>query len=379
MKLDVWSILIIITLAQGLFLLSVILFSKKRRSKKGTIYLIATLIVLFWFLSEFLFIRQTIKIPFNIFYGTRYGSWLLLGPLTYLFTQAITNDKKPGFSKKDSLHFLPFIVLTLLIPLLFGNFLNHRQVHYGMLSVFDHREKIIGPLQYLYSVVFVLQFLHLGYYLIHNLVLIKKYKYALRQSYSYVENHIKWLERFNLVLLFILLSTGVFLYILLVTDIYRRPLDYIYVIPTGILFYFISYYIINVNWQSIDRKPLKYAGSSFNQDDMKIYTERLHHLMVEEKVYLNNKIRLKDLSERINLSNHHSSQLINQQFNLSFFDFINKYRVSEAKKLISEHPDYTLLQIAFEAGFNNKTSFVNAFKKFENTTPSNFRKSLREA
>ena len=106
------------------------------------------------------------------------------------------------------------------------------------------------------------------------------------------------------------------------------------------------------------------------------YISKLNALVKEEKVYLDSKIRLKDLAEMMSVSTHHLSQFLNQNMKLSFFDFINKHRVNEAKNLIRNHPEMTLLQIAYDAGFNNKTSFVNAFKKFEKQTPSAFKGRL---
>lgn len=166
-----------------------------------------------------------------------------------------------------------------------------------------------------------------------------------------------------------------FLYILLVTDIYRRHLDYIYVLPIGFLFYFISFNLIKIEWMPTDKNLNKYVGSSLDPKQIPGHIIRLDQLMQQEKVYLNTTIRLNDLAEVMKISKHHLSQIINQNYKLSFYDFINKYRCDEAKKIILSHPEYTLIQVAFEAGFNNKTSFVNAFKKFEGITPSKFRET----
>ena len=60
----------------------------------------------------------------------------------------------------------------------------------------------------------------------------------------------------------------------------------------------------------------------------------------------------------------------------TFFDFVNQKRVIAAQQLIENKPSASLLEIAFDSGFNNKTSFVNAFKKYAGMTPSAFRKQL---
>ena len=373
MHVDIWSIAILIILFQGVFLLSVLLFSPTKRTKKSNLYLFGVILVLIWYLTEFLMVRQTFDIGLAIFYGTRYGSWFLLGPLTFFYFKSIT-DIHWKFEGKTLLHFLPFVIFVMIIPLISEDIINKRQVDYGMLSVFDHRKKIISPIQYVYSVVFIGQFIHLGIYLFKNLSVIKNYERGLKSEYAAIDHTIRWAKVFNVVLLSILLFSILFLYMLLVTDIYRRYLDYFYVLPTGILFYLISYYLMNADWKSTDQKNGKYVTSSLKTENIEGYIKKLNHLMDEKKIYLNNEIRLHDIAQMTGVSSHHISQIINEQFGSSFFDFINKRRVEEAKKLIMDNPKYTLLQIAFDAGFNNKTSFVNAFKKFENKTPSAFRK-----
>lgn len=375
MNIDIWSVLICIFIFQGLFFLISLLISSKRRKKEENKYLIFIIVVLLWYLTEFLSVRNIFDVKINLFYGTRYGSWFLLGPLLFFYFKSITNSKWK-FSKKEFFHFIPFIAFVLIIPLFFDGILNRRQVSYGMLSVFDHREKIISPMQYVYSTIFILQFLHLGYYLYKNLKIIKLYSNGLASEYASLESNVKWLKILNRTLLGVLLFSVIFLYILLVTDIYRRHLDYIYVLPIGFLFYIIGYHLMNVEWKEVDKKVLKYANSTLNEHDVTKYTQKLDFLMENQKVYLNQEIRLNNIADEIGMKRHHLSQLINQYYKQSFFDYINKYRVLEAKKAIANDPEQPLIQIAFDTGFNNKTSFINAFKKFEKTTPSKFREEV---
>lgn len=374
MKLDIWSILIIVTVFQGLFLLTHILSFKAQRKKRGSLFLVCIIVVLIWFLVEFFFIRNKINFQLNIFYGTRYGSWFLLGPLTYFYFKTITNSSW-RFSRKDLLHFLPFVIFVILIPLISYKALNDRQIDYGMLSVFDHREKQLATIQWMYSIVFILQFIHLAFFLFKNLKLVKAYTINLFKEYSEQDVNVQWLKYLNIVLILLLMLSAVFLYVLLRTDIYRRHLDYIYVLPIGILFYFISLKLFRTNWKPVETNE-KYLGSSLSQAKISDFASKINQLMIDEKLYLNHTLRLQHLAEKTQISRHQLSQVINQHFNLSFFDFINKFRVEEAKTLISNHPEYTLLQVAFDSGFNNKTSFVNAFKKFEGLTPSKFRERI---
>ena len=105
---------------------------------------------------------------------------------------------------------------------------------------------------------------------------------------------------------------------------------------------------------------------------------KLLEIMQREKPYLNHELRLDDLSRLMNLSRNHTSQIVNEHFNLSFFDFVNRYRVKEAKNLLINRPTngLTMTQIAYDVGFNNRASFYKAFKKFTEDTPSNYIKRM---
>ena len=378
MRIDFWSALLLIVIFQGIFLISVLLFSPKKRIRKENTYLVGILLVLIWFMLEFFSIRQRLHIPFSIFYGTRYGSWFLLGPLSLFYFKSMVDQQwKPRL--KEILHFLPFLIFVVVLPLFVDDIINKRQVDYGMLSVFDHRKKVISPIQYVYAVVFIAQFIHLGFYLFRNLYIIRNYSRALRFEYAHIEPALRWAKLFNRILLVVVVFSSLFLYLLLVTDIYRRHLDYIYVLPTGVLFYVIGYYLMNAEWQPIQLKKEKYAKSTLKLQEVATYVQQLKDLIENEKIYLNSKIRLDDVAKMMGIPSHHVSQIVNEHFNSTFFDLINSCRVEEAKKRIQQHPEYTLLRIAFDAGFNNKTSFVNAFKKFDGNTPSAFRKAVVHA
>ena len=72
------------------------------------------------------------------------------------------------------------------------------------------------------------------------------------------------------------------------------------------------------------------------------------------------------------------SQVLNQDLNQSFSDFVNKYRVEEVKKLMADgkHEKFTLVALAKQCGFNSKTSFYRVFKKETNKTPADYLKEF---
>jgi len=103
--------------------------------------------------------------------------------------------------------------------------------------------------------------------------------------------------------------------------------------------------------------------------------EKLKNLMEEEKPFKQPDLSLPDLAAMLSIQVHTLSWLLNQKLGVSFYDFVNRYRVDEVKRLIKsgEAENYTLLAIAFEAGFSSKSTFNSVFKKFEGVTPSAYK------
>lgn len=99
-----------------------------------------------------------------------------------------------------------------------------------------------------------------------------------------------------------------------------------------------------------------------------------------ERPYLNPELTLTQLASDLDITTHHLSQIINEQFKLNFFEYINQFRVEEVKSRISnpEFENYSFLGIALDSGFNSKSSFNRIFKKFTNQTPTQYKSSLVE-
>ena len=121
----------------------------------------------------------------------------------------------------------------------------------------------------------------------------------------------------------------------------------------------------------------KYAKSTLKEEASGPLWEKILGAMKVEKMWENPELRLNDLADKTGQSLHHVSQVINERKQMNFFDFVNQYRVEEAKQLLvsEKGKQFTILAIAFEVGFNSKTTFYNAFKKETGMTPSEFKKT----
>lgn len=122
----------------------------------------------------------------------------------------------------------------------------------------------------------------------------------------------------------------------------------------------------------------KYKNSNLNPIFMDECIKKLNYLMDIERIYRDETLSLQSLAEKISVTPHQLSRILNDRLNKNFADFINTYRVEEVKRLLRDpkSADRKILSIAFDAGFNTKTAFNTAFKKYTKTTPSEYRKEI---
>jgi len=120
----------------------------------------------------------------------------------------------------------------------------------------------------------------------------------------------------------------------------------------------------------------KYEKSGLSEEKAKAYLQQLLELMEKRQPYTNSELTLNQLAEMLSISSHNLSEIINTQMQQNFFDFVNAYRLEKVKKDLADPAKrhLTLLAIAFDAGFNSKSSFNLIFKKQTNLTPSEYRR-----
>ncbi len=132
-----------------------------------------------------------------------------------------------------------------------------------------------------------------------------------------------------------------------------------------------------LSFKAFQLKVTDIEGAVFKvEDDNTELFDKITQLIVDEKRYLESDLSLASVSELVGKSTQKTSSVINQYAKRNFNDFINYYRVREAKKMLSkvENEKFTISSIAFDTGFSSLSSFNSAFKKFEGTTPSSLRK-----
>ncbi len=126
-----------------------------------------------------------------------------------------------------------------------------------------------------------------------------------------------------------------------------------------------------------DAQLRKYAKSGLSSEQMRMYKGRLEQIMQTQQAYLRPDLTLPRLAETVSCSVNHLSQVINSGFGMSFFDYLNQYRIEHATGLLSKFDGQSIaiLNIAFTVGFNSNSAFYAAFKKCVGQTPAQYRRA----
>ena len=114
-----------------------------------------------------------------------------------------------------------------------------------------------------------------------------------------------------------------------------------------------------------------------NTQEVALLKLKLESIMENEKLYLHSDINLYQLAEKISISTHDLSFLLNSSLSLSFNSFINNYRINEAKRLLmsNKHTFLSIEGIGYESGFSSKSAFFTCFKKVVGYSPLEFKKN----
>ena len=290
-------------------------------------------------------------------------------PLVFLYLRVLTRNEE-RFETKDFLHFIPFaLCLIYLLP-----YYTQSGEEKLKIVVSEYVQESMGHWYYVRSALFIVQSL---VYLIVIAAVIITYSRGVKDRTSPSEKAILFRVRF-FVIAFLSLWLGALL---------RYALDQTartnLLVPLGA-----SALVYAIGYMEMARRPAitanaekpaaakKYEKSTLTSDRSEQYLQRLVHLMEHEKVFTDDELTLQKVAEKLSIPAHHLSQTINERLGQTFSDFINSYRVEEAKKRLLDpaKSHYSLLAIAEEAGFNSKSSFNAVFKKHVNMTPSEFRK-----
>lgn len=372
---DITSIFITIGIIQGIFFAIAILNIKKGNKKANAIlsaFLITTSISIFggiyYKTNLYFFIPQIARVnePFR----------LLLAPILYIYVK-ILSSKDSKFNKFDLLHLLPFIANVIyLVPFYFQN--KDLKIQYISDQMLNKSNFLLMSNQ-IFLVIMVIQIL---FYIIIISKIIRNHQKNIKDTFSSIDKiNLSWINHF---ITFFLILSAVIIFLLIFSKFFSHY-NYMYrMIPVVVVIslYSIGYRGIvqpQIFGQSIDEKdkePKKYEKSTLTEEESTKYYNQLNLFMKNNKPFLDQELTLTDLSEQVEIPFRYLSQVINEKTGQNFYYFINQYRLDEVKRYLSDptRKNQSILEIAFEAGFNSKATFNAIFKLVTNLTPSQFRK-----
>lgn len=301
-----------------------------------------------------------------------------IGPLLMLYVKSIFLPNK-DLIKDNKKHFIfPIVFLfCFTLPALISIYT--KAYLYDYIQLYSNYASLV----ILYSLI----------YCVISLNILKKAQEVIKHNYSNLDGvDISWIKR-------LLIGAIVIISVDALSSVYELLFgvlewNTLYLTSVGVVFLvlylgyhgisqskiFISPFLLQQQSQIESENQEKKPKSPYNYSKTELITleKQLNTLMNDQKLFLDEKLSLKSLAESLVISDKKLSDMLNQHMQISFYDYVNGFRVEDVihKMKDSHYNKYTLLAIAFESGFNSKTSFNRIFKKVTNFSPSEYKKQL---
>ncbi len=301
---------------------------------------------------------------------------LISFPIAYIYFRSLTLFKKDN--SKVFLHFIPAVLMLFPGSLLYFMLDNNQRIIFleqTAQQIFPSGNDFIS-LAFFFWCFKIIYLFQSVFYSTKIWFILRKHNKALNDVFSDITAYeLNWVKTILLILIIwtSLALVGHF-FIMQKLEI-TSNLTYIVDISISILI--AGLYILGSNQKSIpDLKTNNTVA------DGKMNNQHLKSLLIkvfeEKQIFLNKNLTIWDVCREINSNRTYISNLINEEFELNFNCFVNKYRVEMAKKMLLDEKfsKYSIDGIAQLCGFNSVASFNRSFLKFENSSPGNFRKEF---
>lgn len=129
--------------------------------------------------------------------------------------------------------------------------------------------------------------------------------------------------------------------------------------------------------RNIKKEKNKPRNSTLPPEDTAAYIRKLTYILEVEKFYKDSDLSIKSVASKMLISSRNLSEIINDELKMSFIEFVTEYRIKEAKRILKDPKtkNKSVLEIAYDVGYNSKSAFNRAFKNVTGMTPSEFRKN----
>lgn len=339
----------VILLALGVLqgaLLGLYLLRKQKPDLPGLYFILILLLVAtqltFKMLSK-VWLWENIKLAYLMSYSLPY----LAGPLLYLYVKA--RGRQP-FSLVDLAHVIPFLVS-------------------------------IGICTIQYLVPRPLQALYIHPYLAASLQAVSILTYAWLSWRSLAPLSLPGLKTFVVSVAGCEVIISIALAVMYLYHPQLHDVRWLFILLTMFI-YWVSYRMMEPSNQFQDatphRKSPKYVHSSLKEEEAMHIAAQLNRIMSSDRAFTDATLTIDALARRLNTSRHHVSQVINERFGQRYHEFINEFRLNEARARLESgrYDHYTVSAIALDCGFGTVSNFNELFKKRYGVTPSQVRLQL---
>lgn len=383
LEFDFISIIIILGVSQGLLFAASVLFFKTKNEKqaKANKLLTGFLFAVSACLSSSLFYRTSLFKYYPHITLTTDPFRVLLGPLLYFYVKNLT-ILNFEYKKKHLIHVLPFILyLIILLPLYLKS--GDYKIDYVLKNILD---TVTGEFSF-HKFLWSLTSFHFACYLFIIHRLIRHHNNRLKDILSSIDKKInlKWIH--IILTLFLVTFAGFFLFntiVKLVDKNWVLDIRIFHILMTTLLYGFayrglsqqFTFNFEPVKDQEATVAAVKYKASKITTQDSADYYKKLISFMETRQPYFDPDLSLSKLAESISIPKRYLSQAINEHSQYNFYCFINQYRIKFASKMLRDQSNtkFSILDIAYESGFNSKSTFNKAFKQITGLTPSQYRK-----
>ncbi len=307
-------------------------------------------------------------------------------PMYFIYLQSLTTDK---IQLKDKLHhFIPAIFFSSLV-LITSLILNREnRINYVEEILINRNLKnldistFVGTKGFIFLVSRIAFLIQIFHYAFNGIKLANKHNERIEDYYSNTEGRtLDWVRTINIVVLLIALSSTTFTFI---GRGYFSQNEELLIIPSAIFstLIFIIGFKGNQHVKSaseFENDFDDFISGNIKVDQTEFLKYKLLQLFENDKIYRHPDLKITHISEKLNTNRTYISKLINDEMNVNFNEFVNKYRINEAKILMkSENGKITTLEmIAEESGFGSVNSFTRVFKSVTGVTPGKYRDSTK--
>ncbi len=317
---------------------------------------------------------------------------LTFGPYLYLYTTYLV-ERKVRFEYTDLLHFLPFVIVTACYFVFFKDVVDFNEVNYFQNDYYLW-------VRILYGIIFIISIVA---YTVFTYVKLWRFRKDMASNFSYWTRQLRLLWLNFIPALFVLLFLIYFIAGAINAFSFKKVFDISALSHIGltIIAFAISYFgvrqmsLFRPVYIKVAKERPEIANEAkestedgaqierktkvrFTEEEAQALIAKLNRHMEEERPYINPELTLYDLSSQLNLTKNELTDLLNNHIGKNFFAFVNEFRLNAVIRKF-ENPDfghYTIIAIAYDCGFNSKSTFNSIFKQHTGQTPSEYKKTV---